>query len=166
MLWLVPSTVAPSWNVMKRHAQKHGLLTFSYHPASLIEARYHKCRLCSRDILCDKSFIGTHSYSRQDISPEQYKSGANEKQEQTTSRWGSNKVSTSEKVQEAFPHTDTILVTKRVANACIFTCPNCGKKSASSSSSANTSSAAAGEGMLSPRMSQRRGTLSVVSAPL
>ncbi len=123
---------ASSWNTMARHMQrKHRLPSFTYHPLSLVEARYHKCRLCSKDILCDKAIIGKHSYASHQMSLEQYMSGENGKHKMPLSDSVAVKVQKGDRYKRLFVK-NTIppkFISEKVANACTFTCPHCGKKS-------------------------------------
>ncbi len=121
---------ASTWSAMGGHMKKnHGLPTSTYHPTCLVEARYHKCRFCSRDILCDKNIISRHAHGYHHMSLEQYMAAGNGKPEK-----GVMVQINKKKYRRLFPK-DTIpheFVVAKVANACTFTCPHCGKKSVSS----------------------------------
>ncbi len=106
---------------------------------SLIEARYHKCRLCSKDILCDKLIIGKHCYSTHQISLAQYMSGENGKHKMPLSDSVAVKFQKGDRYKRLFvkntiPHN---FISEKVANVCTFTCPHCGKKSVCLSSFSN-----------------------------
>ncbi len=143
---------ASSWNVMRGHMQKyHELPTFTYHPTSLVEARYHKCRLCSKDMLCDKRAIYLHLYTCHQISLKQYKLGATGKHRQQSE--GAAKAQKIVRYKRLFCKNSISheFVSRKAANACTFTCPNCGKKWVSSAAFRNHLSRCCGKSTVVPQ---------------
>ena len=117
-----------SWYILKHHVKRtHGLPTLSYHPELLVEARYHKCRLCSRDILCDKAVISVHARSSHNITLKQFISGDYGKCTPPKNIMVYKRLFPKDMIPRKF-------LIEKVTNACTYTCPTCGKKSESWSS--------------------------------
>ncbi len=62
-----------SYNNLAWHKKaKHGMVKAHYKNAQPVEARYHKCHICDKILLCDNGIIGTHVLKRHKINFSQY----------------------------------------------------------------------------------------------
>ncbi len=59
-------------NLMHHYKKEHHLTRISYNAESVAQARYHKCHICAKIILCDNSFVYKHVSKSHGIKPSQY----------------------------------------------------------------------------------------------
>ncbi len=110
------SFTASSLGSLSYHKRmSHDRAILSYDHSSVVEARYHRCRICSKSILCDRRAIRDHVVSH-NVNFKAYEArtcAAKEKSEK------GKKLLFPEKAIPAKYITDF------VANACAFSCPHC-----------------------------------------
>ncbi len=115
------SFTASSLESLKYHTKmSHKGRRYHYDPSSLVEARYHRCSICSKSILCDRHVIGGHVRGHgADFNT--YEARTQQKGWKEKSRKQSKK-QTLLFPERAIPQK---YVTTFPTNACTFTCPHC-----------------------------------------
>ncbi len=128
-----------SFGHLKYHLSKcnnHGSLKFQFNKKYIKEARYHKCKICEKVLLCDISAISLHVRPRHGYTVGAYKDFSKEKNRKAKNvsepgkmiketpllRYQCESYPVTKSEERKIPNSS---ITKRYLNLCVFQCDKC-----------------------------------------